>query len=99
VSALVFRPWSLYESLRLAAEWGVLNKLLLGSDFPLATSAETVAGLRGVNDVVAGTPLPQVPAELLERIIHADALTALGIHHSHQATKAQVSQEDRSNVR
>jgi predicted TIM-barrel fold metal-dependent hydrolase len=79
VSALVFRPWSLYEALRLATEWGVTEKLLLGSDFPLATSAETIAGLRGVNKILEGTALPPVPAELVEGIIHADALGALGL--------------------
>jgi uncharacterized protein len=81
VSALVFRPWSLYEALRVATEWGVMDKLLFGSDFPLATSAETIAGLRQVNDIVAGTNLPRVPDELIEGIIHADSLTLLGIEH------------------
>jgi predicted TIM-barrel fold metal-dependent hydrolase len=81
VSALVFRPWSLYEALRLATEWGVMGKLLFGSDFPLATSGETMAGLRSVNDVVTGTGLPRVPDELIEGIIHADSLNLLGIEH------------------
>jgi predicted TIM-barrel fold metal-dependent hydrolase len=79
VSALVFRPWSLYEALRVATEWGVTDKLLFGSDFPLATPAETIDGLRGVNSIVDGTPLPSVPPELIERIIHADALSSLNI--------------------
>jgi predicted TIM-barrel fold metal-dependent hydrolase len=79
VSALIFRPWSLYESLRLAVEWGVTDKLLFGSDFPLATTAETIDGLRGVNDILEGTRLPRVPEQALEGIIHADSLAALGI--------------------
>lgn len=79
VSALVFRPWSLYEALRLATEWGVTHKLLFGSDFPLATSGETIDGLRGVNSILAGSRLPSVPSELIEGIIGADALGALGI--------------------
>ena len=79
VSALVFRPWSLYEALRLATEWGAMHKLLLGSDFPLATTAETIDGLRAVNAPLEGTQLPRVPAELLEGIIHADTLEALGL--------------------
>ena len=37
VSALFYRPWSFYEALRLATEWGALDKLLFGSDFPIAT--------------------------------------------------------------
>ena len=79
VSALVFRPWSLYEALRVATEWGVTDKLLFGSDFPLATPSETVEGLRAVNSIVEGTSLPIVPPELIERIIHADALSAMNI--------------------
>jgi len=79
VSALVFRPWSLYEALRLATEWGTTHKLLLGSDFPLATTSETIDGLRGVNTILEGTRLPVVPPELIEGIIHADSLDALGI--------------------
>jgi uncharacterized protein len=88
VSALVFRPWSLYESLRLACEWGVTGKLLFGSDFPLATPLETMEGLRGVNSILEGTRLPPVPEEQIEGIIHRDALGALGIAHALQATSA-----------
>jgi hypothetical protein len=79
VSALIFRPWSLYEALRLATEWGVTHKLLFGSDFPLATARETMDGLRGVNQIVEGTRLPPVPGKLIEQIINADALGALGL--------------------
>ena len=102
VSALVFRPWSLYESLRLACEWGVTGKLLFGSDFPLATPLETMAGLRGVNAILEGTRLPPVPGELIEAIIHRDALEALGIAHALQARDAvpgpDGSQEDTSHA-
>lgn len=79
VSSIYLRPWVCYESLLYATEWGAASKLLLGSDFPIATSAEAIAGLRRVNDVVAGTGMPTIPAEVVERIIHADALGALGL--------------------
>ncbi|MBI3943573.1 MAG: amidohydrolase, partial [Chloroflexi bacterium] len=42
ISAQFFRPWSMYNALRLATEWGVLPKLLFGSDYPIATPAETM---------------------------------------------------------
>jgi hypothetical protein len=45
----------------------------------LATRGETISGVRGVNTVLEGTRLPRVRAEQIERIIHADALAALGI--------------------
>lgn len=79
VSALFYRPWSFYEGLRLATEWGALDKLLFGSDFPIATPAETAAGLRAVNDPIAGTKLPPVPLEKIEELIARDPLPLLGL--------------------
>ena len=79
VSALFYRPWSFYEGLRLATEWGALDKLLFGSDFPIATPAETAAGLRRVNDPIAGTKLPPVPLEKIEELIERDPLPLLGL--------------------
>ena len=79
VSALFYRPWSFYEGLRLATEWGALDKLLFGSDFPIATPGETAAGLRAVNDPIAGTKLPPVPADEIERLIERDPLPLLGL--------------------
>ena len=81
ISATFYRPWSFYEGLRLATEWGALGKLLLGSDFPIATPAETIAGLRGVNDPIAGTALPAVPLDALEELINRDSLSLLGLEH------------------
>jgi uncharacterized protein len=77
VSAGFYRPWSFYSAMRLATEWGVLGKLLFGSDFPVATPAEGIAGLRAVAAV--GTGLPPVPAAELEAILARDTLGLLGI--------------------
>jgi predicted TIM-barrel fold metal-dependent hydrolase len=79
ISALFYRPWSFYEGLRLATEWGVLDKLLFGSDFPIATPGETAAGLRAVNDPIAGTALPPVPLDAIEELIERDPLPLLGL--------------------
>ncbi len=79
VSALFYRPWSFYNCMRLATEWGVLGKLLFGTDFPVATPEENMAGLRRVNEILAGTSLPRVPEEAMEEIIHRDSLSLLGI--------------------
>lgn len=79
VSATFYRPWSFYEGLRLATEWGVLDRLLFGSDFPIATPAETAAGLRAVNDPIAGTGMPPVPLDAIEEIIERDPLPLLGL--------------------
>jgi predicted TIM-barrel fold metal-dependent hydrolase len=79
VSALYYRPWSFFNGMRLAAEWSVLDKLLLGSDYPIITPRETIDGLRKVNDPVRGTNIPPVPDFALEEIIHRDSLTLLGL--------------------
>jgi uncharacterized protein len=79
VSAGFYRPWSFYGAMRLATEWRVLHKLLLGSDFPVATPRETIDGLRAVNAPIAGSALPRVPEEAIEAIIERDALACLGL--------------------
>src|SRR5437868_1585899 len=48
ISAIFFRPWSMYNALRLATEWSVLHKLLFGSDYPIVTPQETIDGTRRV---------------------------------------------------
>jgi predicted TIM-barrel fold metal-dependent hydrolase len=85
VSALFYRPWSFYNGLRLATEWSVLHKLLFGSDYPIIEPAETIEGLRRVNDVVAGTRLPRVPEDAIEAIIHRDSLELLGLSRPREA--------------
>jgi predicted TIM-barrel fold metal-dependent hydrolase len=79
VSAIYMRPMMVYEGLVQATEWGVLDKLLFGSDFPVTTPRTAMAKLRAVNDIVAGTNLPKIPLEAIENIIHADALSRLGL--------------------
>jgi predicted TIM-barrel fold metal-dependent hydrolase len=79
ISANFYRPWSYYNELRLATEWAVLDKLLLGSDFPVATPQETIDSLSTVNDIIQGTNLPPVPLDELEKIIERNSLELLGL--------------------
>ena len=79
ISALHYRPWSMYNALRLATEWSVLHKLLFGSDYPISTPQETLEGTRKVNDILAGTKLPRVPEDELEKIFARDSLSLLGL--------------------
>ncbi|MBZ0295421.1 MAG: amidohydrolase family protein, partial [Anaerolineae bacterium] len=77
VSALIYRPFTFYEALLRATEWKVLDKLMLGSDFPVTTAGETIAALRNVNSIVEGTAMPRVPLDKIEEIIHRDSLKLL----------------------
>ena len=79
ISAGFYRPWSFYCALRLATEWNVLEKLLFGSDFPVATPAETMAGLRALNRIPEASGLPSIPEDRIEAIIGRDSLPLLGI--------------------
>ena len=80
ISATFYRPFSFWEQLVKANEWNVMDKLLFGTDYPITTVAETLERLRDVNAIVAGTPLPRVPAERIEEIIYRDALGCLGLN-------------------
>ncbi len=77
VSSIYLRPWVCYQALLAAQEWGCGGKLLLGSDYPIATTGEAIAGLGRVNDMLKGTALPRINAELIDGIVHANALEAL----------------------
>jgi hypothetical protein len=79
ISANFYRPWSYYNALRIATEWAVLDKLLFGSDYPIASPQETIDSLWRVNDPIAGTGLPPVPIDALERIVYRNSLELLGL--------------------
>jgi uncharacterized protein len=79
ISALHYRPWQFYNALVLASEYKVMHKLLLGSDYPVTTPADTIAGLRKVNDFTYGTALPKVSEADIEAMIQRDTLQLLGI--------------------
>ncbi len=79
ISGIWHRPWQGYEALVVCMEWGVLDKLVFGSDYPLWDPKTAIEGLRRLNDQVAGTPLPKIPQEAIEDILHRDVLDRLGI--------------------
>ncbi len=77
ISALHYRPWQFYNALITAKEYGVLNKLLFGSDFPYTTPEATIAALREFNRLTAGTNLPRLESEEIEQLIHSPTLELL----------------------
>jgi len=81
LSALYYRPWQFYNSMRLLTEYGVGDKVLFGSDFPFTTTGSSLEGVRQINDILANSGLPPVPDEIIEGIIHRDALQLLGLPH------------------
>jgi uncharacterized protein len=70
ISAVHYRPWRYWQAMATALEYGVVHKILLGSDFPSGTITNVINGLRNVNKPVEGTGLPQVPVEIQDLIIY-----------------------------
>ncbi len=79
ISALYYRPWQFYNALVTAMEYGVLDRLLFGTDYPFTAPAATLDALRRVNDMVAGTQLPRIPMDRIEALIQRDTLGLLGL--------------------
>jgi predicted TIM-barrel fold metal-dependent hydrolase len=79
ISALYYRPWQFYNALVAAMEYGVLDRLLFGSDYPFTTPGSTMEALGKINRMVDGTNLPRIPERKIEEIIHRDSLALLGI--------------------
>ncbi len=79
ISGLFYRPWQFYNALVLCMEYGQLDKLLFGSDFPVATPRESIEKLRKVNELVEGTNLPKIPQDQIDAILYRDSLEILGL--------------------
>ena len=62
-----------------AYEYGVMEKLLFGSDFPHRSPAECIEALYSLNQISAGTNLTAIPRQKLRGIVERDALALLGI--------------------
>jgi hypothetical protein len=53
--------------------------MLFGSDFPFTTTGSSLEGVRNVNAILGQSGLPPIPADVVEGIIHRDALSLLGL--------------------
>lgn len=79
ISALYYRPWQFYNSMRLLVEYKAQHKVFFGSDFPFTTTGDSIKNVRALNSVIASSGLPEVPAGVIEEIIHRDALSLLNL--------------------
>jgi len=79
VSGLLARPWQAYNALVNAHQYGVIDKLLFGSDFPYTNATECIETLFSLNQIPQGTHLPTIPRESLRGIIERDAISLLGL--------------------
>ena len=95
VSSLLHRPWQAYNALLSAYQYGVMDKLLFGSDFPFTHATNAIESLYRINQLVTGTNLPTVPRQQLAAIVERDALALLGMG---QNAQPQISAGTSSDV-
>jgi predicted TIM-barrel fold metal-dependent hydrolase len=78
VSASWARPLDGYLALTRAQEWGVVDKLLFGSDFPIWTPAQAATELR---QLAASRPegLPPIEPATVEWLLDGDPRATLGL--------------------
>ena len=88
LSALYYRPWQFYSSMRLVVEYHAEHKVLFGSDFPFTTTGDSLHGVRNLNALLAASGLPPVPGEVIDGIIHRDALGLLGLRNPREAQRS-----------
>lgn len=79
ISWILNEPWQAHQALLHAHQFGVMDKLLFGSGFPVSTASRCIETLYGLNHLVHGTNLPTIPRESLRGIVERDALALLGI--------------------
>lgn len=53
-SAQFYRPYSMWQGLRLFHEWGVISKILFASDWPVTTPQENIDALLGTRPAMPG---------------------------------------------
>lgn len=78
-SALHYRPFQLYHSLMLVQEYGVWHKVLFGSDYPFTTVNASLDGMRKLNEMLAGTALPRLDMDQMEKMFFRDTFQILEI--------------------
>ncbi|MCI0144191.1 amidohydrolase family protein [Arthrobacter bambusae] len=78
-SALPARPTMLASALIAAKEYGVLDRVLFGSDSPMVTATSAVETLRKVVSWTQRTGLTYIEDEELESLLHRPSFELLGI--------------------
>jgi len=57
----------------------VEDKLLFGTDFPVATPELAIEQIRGLNRMVEGTNLPRIPERVIESVLYERPFQLLGL--------------------
>ena len=60
-------------------EWGVTDKILFASDWPVTLPQDNIDHLRGLSKFARDHHLPIIPEEDVEGIINRDAVEIMGV--------------------
>lgn len=77
VSGSWSRPTEGFNALVRAQEWGVVDKLLFGSDFPLWTPLQAKEGLKKLQEYKVGN-LPGIEKSTVEKILNQNVIEKFG---------------------
>lgn len=77
ISARFHRPWQLHNILLAARDYGVTDRILFGTDFPVLRPRFCVDQLRRINELTEDR-LPPLSAELIDEIIYERPLSLVG---------------------
>ncbi|NLE28054.1 MAG: amidohydrolase family protein [Phycisphaerae bacterium] len=79
LAGLASQTWVGYQTLIKGYQAGVLNKFLMGSDFPATGISATIEAIYSINQMVSNTPLPTIPRQRLREIVERDVLKLLSL--------------------
>ncbi len=79
ISGICMQHWRFYNVMVSAVDYGVTDKLLFGSDWPLITFEATVEALRKLNIYTQNTNLPEVPDQVIKAILEENASKTLNL--------------------
>ena len=79
LSARFHRKWQLYNGLMVGIEYGITDRILFGSDFPVMTPQEAVNSFKNINDWGNGIKLPRIPEKLINDILYHRPFELLGL--------------------
>ncbi|MBS1868423.1 MAG: amidohydrolase [Actinobacteria bacterium] len=78
ISARFHRPWQLHNMLLAARDYGVLDRVLFGTDFPVLHPTFCLSALRDINTLTEGR-LPEISEEVIEGIVYRRPLSLAGL--------------------
>lgn len=79
ISALFYRPWQMFNSLTLCKEYDVWNKLIFGTDYPITTVEESLAGLKRLVGYAEQMPFPSFTQADIDSLVENDVLKELNL--------------------